>query len=196
MARVIYYQSAFNSQKEKLNILAEVLKISKSGGPEMYNRPLSLYELLSELNKIYALCWQSKAVCMMATWISFLTNYEKQKQRRQAVGPWLVAQWRFPIDNNHGSEGERRRGRGGRGARRRKSFQEDFHKEVEEDRASGQLRGQTVQDRGGSGKVGGGGISLRSTQSRQPKLAGGSTNVWNPKTWQQKMIWIMSVPSI
>ena len=26
-------QSAFNSQKEKLNILAEMLKISKNGGP-------------------------------------------------------------------------------------------------------------------------------------------------------------------
>ena len=31
MSRVKYYQSAFNSQKEKLNILAEMLKISKSG---------------------------------------------------------------------------------------------------------------------------------------------------------------------
>ena len=31
MSRVNYYQSAFNSQKEKLNILAEMLKISKSG---------------------------------------------------------------------------------------------------------------------------------------------------------------------
>ena len=29
--RVNYYQSAFNSQKEKLNILAEMLEISKSG---------------------------------------------------------------------------------------------------------------------------------------------------------------------
>ena len=33
MSRVNYYQSSFNSQKEKLNILAEMLKISKSGGP-------------------------------------------------------------------------------------------------------------------------------------------------------------------
>ena len=31
MSRVNYYQSAFNSQKEKLNILAEMLKVSKSG---------------------------------------------------------------------------------------------------------------------------------------------------------------------
>ena len=31
MPRVIYYQSAFNSQKEQLNILAEMLEISKSG---------------------------------------------------------------------------------------------------------------------------------------------------------------------
>ena len=31
MSRVNYYQYAFNSQKEKLNILAEMLKISKSG---------------------------------------------------------------------------------------------------------------------------------------------------------------------
>ena len=31
MSRVNYYQSAFNSQKDKLNILAEMLKISKSG---------------------------------------------------------------------------------------------------------------------------------------------------------------------
>ena len=31
MSRVNYYQSAFNSQKEKLNILAEMLEISKSG---------------------------------------------------------------------------------------------------------------------------------------------------------------------
>ena len=31
MSRVNYYQSAFNSQKEKLNILAEILEISKSG---------------------------------------------------------------------------------------------------------------------------------------------------------------------
>ena len=30
MSRVNYYQSAFNSQKEKLNILAEMLEISKS----------------------------------------------------------------------------------------------------------------------------------------------------------------------
>ena len=32
MFRVNYYQSAFNSQKEKLNTLAEMLDISKSGG--------------------------------------------------------------------------------------------------------------------------------------------------------------------
>ena len=31
ISRVNYYQSAFNSQKEKLNILAEMLKISKTG---------------------------------------------------------------------------------------------------------------------------------------------------------------------
>ena len=31
MSRVNYHQSAFNSQKEKLNKLAEMLKISKSG---------------------------------------------------------------------------------------------------------------------------------------------------------------------
>ena len=31
MSRVNYYQSAFNLQKEKLNILAEMLEISKSG---------------------------------------------------------------------------------------------------------------------------------------------------------------------
>ena len=30
MSRVNYYQSAFNSQKEKLNILAEMLEISKT----------------------------------------------------------------------------------------------------------------------------------------------------------------------
>ena len=43
MSRVNYYQSAFNSQKEKLNILAEMLKISKSGlALRIYNRPLSL----------------------------------------------------------------------------------------------------------------------------------------------------------
>ena len=43
MFRVNYYQSAFNSQKEKLNILAEMLKISKSGcGSIYYNRPPSL----------------------------------------------------------------------------------------------------------------------------------------------------------
>ena len=35
MSRVNCYQSAFNSQKEKLNILAEMLKISKTGcGPK------------------------------------------------------------------------------------------------------------------------------------------------------------------
>ena len=34
MSRVNHYQSAFNSQKEKLNILAEMFEISKSGGPE------------------------------------------------------------------------------------------------------------------------------------------------------------------
>ena len=33
MSRVNYYQSAFNSQRERLNILAEMLEISKSGGP-------------------------------------------------------------------------------------------------------------------------------------------------------------------
>ena len=31
MPRVNYYQSVFNSQKEKLNILAEMLEISKTG---------------------------------------------------------------------------------------------------------------------------------------------------------------------
>ena len=36
MSRVNYYQSAFNSQKEKLNILAEMLKISKSGADSRY----------------------------------------------------------------------------------------------------------------------------------------------------------------
>ena len=44
--RVNYYQSAFNSQKEKPNISAEMLKISKSlrccWGPIYYNRTLSL----------------------------------------------------------------------------------------------------------------------------------------------------------
>ena len=30
MSRVNYYKSVFNSQKEKLNIMAEMLKISKS----------------------------------------------------------------------------------------------------------------------------------------------------------------------
>ena len=40
--KVNYYQSAFNSQKEKLKILAEMLEISKSGLPRTYNRPLSL----------------------------------------------------------------------------------------------------------------------------------------------------------
>ena len=44
MSRVNYHKSAFNSQKEKLNILAEMFKISKSGcGRYIYsNRPLSL----------------------------------------------------------------------------------------------------------------------------------------------------------
>ena len=36
MSRVNYYQSSFNSQKEKLNILAEMLKISKSGCGRLY----------------------------------------------------------------------------------------------------------------------------------------------------------------
>ena len=53
MYRVNYYQSASNSQKDKLNILAEMLEISKSGLRTYvhiyYNRPLTLYELLSEL---------------------------------------------------------------------------------------------------------------------------------------------------
>ena len=30
MSKVNYYQSAFNSQKEKLNVLAEMLEISKT----------------------------------------------------------------------------------------------------------------------------------------------------------------------
>ena len=51
MSRVNYYQSEFNSQKEKLNILAKMLEISKSGCGSMYNRPPSLKELLSELKK-------------------------------------------------------------------------------------------------------------------------------------------------
>ena len=44
MSRVNYYQYAFNSKKKKLNILAEILKISKSGcrGSIYYNRPPSL----------------------------------------------------------------------------------------------------------------------------------------------------------
>ena len=45
MFRVNYHQSAFNSQKEKLNILAEMLEISKSGLPAdlyIYNRSLSV----------------------------------------------------------------------------------------------------------------------------------------------------------
>ena len=38
MSRVNYYQSALKSQKEKVNILAEMLKISKSGcAAELYN---------------------------------------------------------------------------------------------------------------------------------------------------------------
>ena len=49
MSRVNYYQSAFNSQKEKLNILAKMLEISKSGW--IYSSTLSLQELLSELKK-------------------------------------------------------------------------------------------------------------------------------------------------
>ena len=46
MSRVNYYKSAFNSQKEKLNILADILEISKSGCCRCrsiyYNRPPSL----------------------------------------------------------------------------------------------------------------------------------------------------------
>ena len=45
MFRVNDYQSAFNSQKEKLNILAEMLEISKSGAADQYiidNRSPSL----------------------------------------------------------------------------------------------------------------------------------------------------------
>ena len=39
-----YYQSPFNSQKEKLNIMAEMLKISKNGlrGPIYYNSTITL----------------------------------------------------------------------------------------------------------------------------------------------------------
>ena len=36
MSRVNYYQPAFNSQKEKLNILTEMLEISKSGRGSIY----------------------------------------------------------------------------------------------------------------------------------------------------------------
>ena len=45
MSRVNYYQSAFNSQKEKLNIWAEMLKISKSGAVDLYtkNRQRALF---------------------------------------------------------------------------------------------------------------------------------------------------------
>ena len=45
VSMVNYYQSAFNSQKEKLYILAEMLEIQKSGcacGSIYYNRPPSL----------------------------------------------------------------------------------------------------------------------------------------------------------
>ena len=44
MSRVDYYQSAFDSQREKLNILEEMLKISKSGHGRkiLYNSPPSL----------------------------------------------------------------------------------------------------------------------------------------------------------
>ena len=43
MSRVNYFYSEFNSQKEKLKILAEMLKMSKSGcGCYRYNRPPSL----------------------------------------------------------------------------------------------------------------------------------------------------------
>ena len=62
MSRVNYYQSAFNSQKEELNILAEMLEISKTGCGCIYNRPLSLKELLSELIK-YKYKRQSRAIC-------------------------------------------------------------------------------------------------------------------------------------
>ena len=47
VSRVNHYQSAFNSQKEKLNVLAEMLEIPKSG--LILYRPLTLQELLSEL---------------------------------------------------------------------------------------------------------------------------------------------------
>ena len=36
MSIVNYYQSAFNSQKDKLNTLAEMLEISKSGADSRY----------------------------------------------------------------------------------------------------------------------------------------------------------------
>ena len=43
MSRVNYYRSVFNSQKEKLNILAEMLEIPKScRARRIYNRPPSL----------------------------------------------------------------------------------------------------------------------------------------------------------
>ena len=42
VSRVNYYPSASNSQKEKLNILAEMLKISKTGCGRKYDRPPSL----------------------------------------------------------------------------------------------------------------------------------------------------------
>ena len=53
MPRVNYYESAFNSQKEKRNIMAEMLKISKSG--RIFSSTLSLQELLSELTMMIKL---------------------------------------------------------------------------------------------------------------------------------------------
>ena len=45
MSRVNYYRYAFNSQKEELNIWAEMLKISKSGAVDLYtkNRQRALF---------------------------------------------------------------------------------------------------------------------------------------------------------
>ena len=51
MSKVNHYKSTFNSQKEKLNLLAEMLEISKSLLPRISPSTLSLQELLSELIK-------------------------------------------------------------------------------------------------------------------------------------------------
>ena len=98
MSRVNYDQFAFNSQKEKLNILAEILEISKSGCcrcGSIYNRPSSLQELLSEVTNLMFSSEKTESKTLALKLLVDESDQEEKKLRCKHIFNYYLIQFKM-----------------------------------------------------------------------------------------------------